>query len=284
MRRSLACLVAVLVMFVGSQARAALLTDWTLNLTAFGGPDITGINSLTMAGTVNLVQNVTGSPAGTPVVGDTFTLSNTTNPSNPISFTAAAYVNSLAQQMTPLLGTGQGSLALVSPQLTGAITALTTVGGSPAYLFDYNNPGNNAIDLVYTDPSNVTHVIATFTLTPADSGGLSTDSFTGGTGLEEGTTTLSSIMTVVQSGVLFNSLNQDLSTLGPLTTEMAALGSGLNYTATDTGSQILAQISSDDNYTMSINTVPEPASLLMLGSGVLGFAFMRRRGRKTLMN
>jgi len=281
MKRSITFLLAALTLLIGSQAHASPLMDWTLNLTSLGGPDVTGINSLSMNGTVNLIQNVTGSPAGTPQVGDTFTLSNTTNSSSPIQFVAAAYVNNLLQQITPLLATGQGSLFLQTPQLTGTIASIL-----PGNMYNYTYNGTNQVSLDYTNPSAVTTTLATFSLQTPNSGGLSTDNFSGGTGLQEGTSNLYGLMTVTQAGVLFNSSNIDLSTLAP--SDIAMMGSlsgGLNYSAIDNGQAILATIASDDNFTIdsgSPSSVPEPISMVLLGGGTLFMSLLGRRGRKNM--
>ena len=274
MKHLFTVLLAVMSICIGSQAQAALLTNWTLDLTSLGGPQITNINSLSMVGTVNLAQNVSG-PGGTPQVGDTFTISNTSNPLSPIVFTAASYVNSAIQQITPLLASGEGTLVLQTPQLTGSISAILP---GNMYRYVYDSPGANTLSLIYTSPSAVSTTLATFTLQTPNSGGLSTDEFVGGTGLQQGTSNLYGFMTVTQAGVLFDENGVDLSTLGLI--QMAALSSGLNYNATNNGEQILASIASDGNFTIS--AVPEPASLLLLGGGALGMSLIGRRGRKTI--
>ncbi len=275
MRRILSGLLVAMCLLIGSQAQAVLLTDWTLDLSSLGGPAaIAHINSIGMNGSVALVQNVTG---GTPQIGDTFTLSNTNNAANPIVFTAVSYINSSLTNVTPLLATGQGSLFLQSPQLTGFITQVL---GGGLYRYTYNSPGAGLISLDYTNASNVTTQIATFDLLSANSGGQSSDTVDPATGLVEGTSSISGIMHVLLPGIIFDSLGEDLFTLGQAgVIEFGALSGGINYTFTDTGTQILANISSNNNFTIS--AVPEPTTMLLLGSGILGLPFLRRRNKRS---
>lgn len=271
MRRSLMGLTVAIIMLIAVQAQAFVLNDWTLNFGAWGGPTIQHINSIGMNGSVKLTQNVSGA-GGTVQVGDTFTIVDPVNSGNPIVFTAGSYVNSTLVNVTPLLATGQGVLTLATPALSGFVS---TVLAGNAYRYVYNSPGLGAVTLNYMDSLNVSHLLATFDLIFPDSGGQSTDAFSGGTGLQEGTSNMYGIMHVQAAGVLFMSDGTDLMNLVPPTIEIGTLSGGINYSAVNTGQQILATIASNDNFTLSV--VPEPASLLLLGTGAMVLSIVRRR-------
>ncbi len=84
-------------------------------------------------------------------------------------------------------------------------------------------------------------------------------------------------MTALLAGIFISDNGQDMMSI-PLV--LSSLSGGLNYNATNNGSQIEANIASDDNF--SLAAVPEPASLLLLGSGALVMSFIKRRGRKSI--
>ncbi len=273
MRRILTSLAALLLVAAGSRAEAYLLENWTLKTTSIGGSEIVQhIDTIGMNGTIDLVQNIADN-SGIPKVGDTFVINNAAVAGNPIAFKGVSY-DSGPNTNTPLLISGL--LTLETPTLTGQITATTATPG--VYAFSYNSPGAGTIKLVYTDTLNTRHVIANFDLDPAKSGGTSSGAPISATGTIAGVSSLSGEMHVLLAGVLFDSAGNDLAG-GTYQMEFGALSGGYTYTATGT----LSKITVDNGHNTSsftVAVVPEPASLLLLGSGVLSAAFLKRKNRK----
>ncbi len=271
MKRLSIILAAILAIAIGSQAQAALLTDWTFNSTSMGGSQVVShIDSIGMNGIVDLTQNIADG-SGIAKLGDTFTISNATNPADAIAFEAVSY-NSGANLFQPFLT--DGLLSLQTPQLSGSIT---NVLGTNVYSFGYNSPGAGAVKLVYTKGAN-SYTIATFDIDPTMSGGTNFSAPLSGTGLITGSSSLSGVMHILLSGVLFDSMGNDLAGAS-YTVKLAALSGGYNYGAKNNGTNIAVNNgSTNDNFT--IGAVPEPSSFLLLGSGILGAAVLRRRGSK----
>jgi len=281
MRRSLTILLAVFFLALGVQAKAATLSDWQLNLTSLGGPLISHISDsvggINFNGNVDIVQQLT---SGNVQAGDSFTISPVSGSS--IIFTAASYIDSASHNTTPLLQTGQGVLTLVSPTMTGTATS----SGSN-YTFQFDNFG--PILLEYTSPTNVTTPIAMFTLIPSQSnGGVAIMNPTSTSALLEGFSDISAGMTLLVPDVFEDSQGHAISL--PFYSEAdGALGSGINLLAfftpgfPATADEIVANRTAfNGNFTLSAtaaSTVPEPASMLLLGTGSLGMFLMRRRNK-----
>ena len=271
MKRLSIILAAILAIAIGSQAQAALLTDWTFDSTSMGGTQVVShIDSIGMNGIVDLTQNIADG-SGVVKLGDTFTISNATNPADDIAFTAVSY-NSGANLFQPFLT--DGVLSLQTSQLSGVVN---NVLGPNIYGFGYNSPGAGAIKLVYTK-NGTSYTIATFDLDPSMSGGTNVSAPVSGLGLITGSSSLSGIMHILLSGVLFDSQGNDLAGIS-YTVKLAALSGGYNYTAQNNGTNIAVNNGSSNN-NFTIGAVPEPSSFLLLGSGILGAAALRRRGNK----
>jgi len=274
MQRICALVMATIILAFGSIANAGALLDWTLDLSSLGGPVVSHINGIGMNGSVHLVQAASG-PGSTVLVGDAFTLTSSSPPATPIDFKAVSYIDSALNTMLPLLMPGQGVLSVQSSAaLTGFVNAL--LGGN-MYSYLYSNPGAGALTLHYTDPASVNHVIADFTLLPT-SGGISSDDFVSTTGMLTGTSNLYTVMHVDLPGVLFTSGGADLFTLPGI--EMANMSGIFNYIIPIIANPLVADISSNNNATLGLTSIPEPATMLLLAAGVLALSFLTRGGRK----
>jgi len=276
MRRSLTVLLAIFFLALGIQAKAATLSDWQLDLTSLGGPLIAhisdGVGGINFNGNVDIVQQLTG---GNVAPGDAFSISPVSGTS--LVLTAASYIDSSSHNMTPLLQTGQGTLTLVFPTLTGA-----AVTAGPDYSFALNN--TDPFILEYTSPTNVTTPIALFNMLPSDdSGGIAIMNPTSTSALLEGFTNVSGAIDMLTPDVLLDASGNPLT--APFYSQAdGAIGSGINLLALFTlGSTALTadHTAYNGNFTISAEAapVPEPATLLLKSGGLLGMFFTRRRAK-----
>jgi len=281
MRRIFTVLMATMILAIGSMAYATVgLLDWTLDLSSIGGPAaITNINSIGMNGSVHLIQAASG-PGTTVVPGDAFSLTNAAPPLTPIAFSGVSYIDSALNTIQPMLAPGNGVLSVQSSlALTGKVVASALL--PPQYAFLYDIPAAGVLTLDYLDPTNTNHVIADFTLLPT-SGGISSDDFVSPTGFLSGTSNLYAVMNNILPGVFFGTVNSvpntDLSTL-PAGSVLANLSGIFNYPIPAQVNPLQANLSSNNNFTLGVSAIPEPTTMLLLGTGVLGLAFLRRRNK-----
>ncbi len=182
-----------------------------------------------------------------------------------------------------------GSLGLefVFPTLTGYITNIDPNTGNISYAF--NIPQGVQLN-ASTDAGNTWTTVATLDTTVPSGGGL--QPFLGG-GLANGTTDI--LFTVDPNGYQSNLfLDSSGNSLDPLVNAIG--GSGLQLFVhtqnTQTGTQTISQNLNGtftDTFTVqsdgsaNLQRVPEPASILLMGVGMVGLGFVYSRRRNNLV-
>ncbi len=274
MFRRIAFLLMVLTLTLGTSAHAYLLTGWTLDLSKYGGDTFGPVDFFTLAGYSTLTQSFGDN--GVLDAGDTFVQSDVI-----MSFTSWRYSGTGIDLSTGMPAYGvSGGAPIVVENLYFTVQALTgKIVDSPAglaYVYDaaYNIP------LIYYNGTE-SYTIATFSLLPP-SGGLNNDDWPVGDGT--GTFNLIGEFTSIEPGIFFDDQGEDLSELPKITWLIPTVRGSINQEEetlivnTDPDGKIIEIISGvSSSGKLQLHVTPEPASMLLLGSGALGLAFLRRR-------
>jgi hypothetical protein len=251
---------SVLMLAFASQAQASYIMDFT----SLGGTDLGTINSTSFTGTSTVVQHL-GSD-GVLTSGDPFSQTNT-------SLFSAGYTNTSLTYIVPL--PNNQMLTIVAPALSGALT--TASGTNFNYL--YNTP-TTGINIYYSNGSISNLLIATVTLTNP-SGGINNDGFNTGTQFTTGTFHLTASFTYLYPGIFETADGTDMATL---LAEGYAIIAGMSGHI-DFSNEVFTPDPTDPTVSSFINiggdlvveATPEPGTMLLMGVGILGMAFVRKR-------
>lgn len=169
----------------------------------------------------------------------------------------------------------------------GAIAAVAIIGVQPASaaVFDFTFSGTNFVN---ANPIDVTGTLTTNSATPISAnpqlitGITGTDNGAAITGLEPAGSYLSNdnlLYYPAGSGTLVDSSGFSFSTAS-LTANIFTQLSGYFYTDTNGATSVFSP--STFTVTPASTPVPEPGSLTLLGTGVLGLILVMRRNRQTI--
>ncbi len=267
MRHFFKLLVCAMVLTLATQAQAAFVLDFS----GFAGGSVvnTGdpLASVSFAGTSTITQQLGAD--GVLSSGDPFSQA-------PLQDFSVGYTDT-NNIFTVNLGPNGQMLIIKAPTLTGQ---LTTQNGPNSFFYTYDVPASG-IEIYYDNDTISATKIADATLT-APSGGLNSDTLASGF-FNTGTFHLYATLDTLLSGIIYNNgtdladlVNNGIDVLAQLDGHINLNNSEVIVNPDGT-TAIRANFNNGGEFTIS--AVPEPGTMLLMGLGTMGMAFIRRRAR-----